>query len=314
LQVPAVLRRSPLHDGATQIVSGAYSEQPPTPSQVPVWPHEAGPLSRHMSCGSSRPGSTGQHVPSRPVWLQLTHAPRQPTLQQTPSAQKPEAQSPSLVQLAPDGLGPQLPFTHRVPATQSALDRHALMQARVAASQLNGAQIVAGPGLQWPTPSQTLTPTTDASAHAPALHTVPETCCRQAPLPSQVPSSPQLDVAATGQTLGVRGAPPAGTALQFPGDPWTLQAIHVPVQAVLQQTPSTQKPLWQSRSQPQVSPIIPALVPPAVQPPAASDDASMVAVPLFDEPQAPRPSTRETAIAASAERIKDELTARTPAT
>jgi hypothetical protein len=44
----------------------------------------------------------------------------------------------------------------------------------------------------------------------------------------------------------------------------------------------------------------------------------MVAVPLFDEPQAPRPSTTKTATAASAgriaERIMDELTARTPRT
>jgi hypothetical protein len=29
----------------------------------------------------------------------------------------------------------------------------------------------------------------------------------------------------------------------MPGEPWTLHAMHVPVQAVLQQTPSTQKPL-----------------------------------------------------------------------
>ena len=217
--MPAVLRRSPPHDGATQIVSGAYSEQPPTPSQAPVWPHEAGPLSRHMPCGSSRPGSTGQHVPSRPVWLQLTHAPRQPTLQQTPSAQNPEAQSPSLPHSAPGGLGPQLPFTQRIPGTQSALDRQVLMQARVAESQLNGAQIVAGPGLQWPSPSQTLTPTTDSSEHAPGLHTVPETYWRQPPVPSQVPSSPQPDAADAGQTVGVRGAPPAGTVVHFPGDP-----------------------------------------------------------------------------------------------
>ena len=88
--------------------------------------------------------------------------------------------------------------------------------------------------------------------------------------------------------------------------------MHVPVQAVLQQTPSTQKPLWQSRSQPQASPGIPAAVPPAVQPPAASVDPSMVAGPLFDEPHAPRPTTTTTATTASAERITDELTARTP--
>ena len=92
-------------------------------------------MSRHMPCGSSAPGSTGQHVPKRPVWLQLTHAPRQPMLQQTPSAQNPEAQSPSLPHSAPGGLGPQLPFTQRTPGTQSALDRqvtHAGARGRIA--------------------------------------------------------------------------------------------------------------------------------------------------------------------------------------
>jgi len=36
LQVPAVFRRFPLQEGATQTVSAANSEHPPTPSQLPV--------------------------------------------------------------------------------------------------------------------------------------------------------------------------------------------------------------------------------------------------------------------------------------
>ena len=101
------------------------------------------------------PGSVGQHVPFRPTWLQLTQAPRQPTLQQTPSVQKPDAQSPSFEQTAPRGFSPQLPFTHVTPLTQSRSDRHVTTQAFVAGSQLYGAQIVAGPALQRPSPSQT---------------------------------------------------------------------------------------------------------------------------------------------------------------
>jgi hypothetical protein len=310
-QVPAVLRRSALHDGAMQIVSAAYSWQPPTPSQVPVCPQEAGPRSRHIPWGSSPPSSTGQHVPRRPVWLQLTHAPWQPMLQQTPSVQNPDAQSAFLLQTAPRGFGPQLPFTHETPATQSTSERQVTTQARVVRSQLNGAQIVAGPGLQRPRPSQTLTSTTAASAHAPALHTVPSTYMRQAPLPSQVPSSPQLDMADAAQSAAARGAPPAGTAVQMPGDPWTLHAMQVPVQAVLQQTPSTQKPLWQSLSQPHVSAIIPALVPPAVQPPGLSADPSRLPVPLFDDPPHPAAATAtaktKAAAAIAASRIMDEL-------
>jgi hypothetical protein len=164
-------------------------------------------------------------------------------LQQTPSLQKPDAQSPSFVQTAPRGLGPQLPFTHVIPSAQSTLDRQVTTHALVLASQLNGAQIVDGPALQRPCPSQTLTPMTAAPEHDPGLQIVPATCWRQAPLPSQVPSSPQLDSSVAGQTSGARGAPPAGTRAQIPGDPCTLQERQVPVQAVLQQTPSTQKPL-----------------------------------------------------------------------
>jgi hypothetical protein len=88
-----------------------------------------------------------------------------------------------------------------------------------------------------------LTPTTAPPEQAPALHTVPATWFRQPPLPSHVPSRPQVDSFDVGHWFDACGAPPAGTNVQVPGDPWTLQAMHVPVQAVLQQTPSTQNPL-----------------------------------------------------------------------
>jgi hypothetical protein len=67
LQVPGVFRRSPLHPGAMQMVSAAYSAQPPIPSQVPVCPHDGGPLSLQIPCGSAAPRSIGQHVPTRPI-------------------------------------------------------------------------------------------------------------------------------------------------------------------------------------------------------------------------------------------------------
>ena len=46
--------------------------------------------------------------------------PLQAVAQQTPCSQCPDAQSPAAAQAAPGGLGPQLPFTHALPATQSA--------------------------------------------------------------------------------------------------------------------------------------------------------------------------------------------------
>jgi hypothetical protein len=164
-------------------------------------------------------------------------------LQQTPSVQNPDAQSVFFVHMAPGGLGPQLPLTHATPVTQSAFDRQVLAQAFVSGSQLKGAQIVAGPALHRPCPSQTLTPTTAPPEQAPALHTVPGTWLRQPPLPSHVPSRPQVDSSDARHWFDACGAPPAGTNVHVPGEPWTLHAMHVPVQAVLQQTPSTQNPL-----------------------------------------------------------------------
>jgi hypothetical protein len=88
-------------------------------------------------------------------------------------------------------------------------------------------------------------------------------------LPSQLPSSPQVETLAAGQVAGSRGATPTGTKLQVPTAPWTLQALHVSVQAEEQQTPSTQKPLAQSAAQPQAAPFV--LPPPS---PAAHEIAS----------------------------------------
>jgi hypothetical protein len=252
--------------------------------------------------GSSLPASIGQQVPSRPVWLQVEQAPWQPMLQQTPSVQNPDAQSPSLTHTAPRGFGPQLPFTQVTPLTQSTSDRQVTTQARFVVSQLKGAQIVAGPDLQVPRPSQTFTSTTAAPSQAPALQIAPWTWRRQPPLPSQVPSIPQVDTSVAGQSVASRGAPPAGTNVQTPGDPWVLQARHLSVQAVLQQTPSTQKPLWQSLAQAQLSPGFPVPPASAVQWPA-SVDASM-------RPGGPPPPDEQPATASAINSAMDSIARR----
>ena len=82
----------------------------------------------------------------------------------------------------------------------------------------------------------------------------------QAPLPLQVPSSPQLETSEIGQVPARRGATPAGTSPQIPGEPGVLQALQVSVQALLQQRPSTQKPLAQSPGQAHASPFTPCIV------------------------------------------------------
>ena len=89
--MPAVFSWPPLHDGAAQTVSAAYLAQPPTPSHTPVRPQVEGSVLTQMARGSARPTPIGEQVPARPLWLQLTQAPVQAPLQQTPSTQNPEA-------------------------------------------------------------------------------------------------------------------------------------------------------------------------------------------------------------------------------
>ena len=183
----------------------------------------------------------GQQLPPRPGWLQLTQGPLHETAQQTPSVQKPDLHSLSFVQTALFGFGPQLPFTHRVLGAQSVFDVHMMAHLFVAGSQLNGAQTVAGPALQWPSPSQTLMSLTDAPSHMPGWHTVPVGCLWQCPWPSHVPSRPHVDAAEVAQSAA-RPAAPFATKEQVPGAFGLLQVLQVSVQALLQQTPSTQKP------------------------------------------------------------------------
>jgi len=86
----------------------------------------------------------------RPLWLQLTQAPVQATLQQKPSAQNFDAHCEPAVQTAPIGLGPQLPATHLIPLAQSVSEVQVPKQALLLVSQPNGAQMVAGPEVQVP--------------------------------------------------------------------------------------------------------------------------------------------------------------------
>jgi len=173
--VPAVFRRSPLQAGGVQTVSAAYLAHPPRPSQAPVCPQVDLSVAVQTLCGSATPMAVGQQVPMRPLWLQLTHGPVQVTLQQKPSAQNPEAHWLAAVQTAPMGRLPQLPFTHLTVAAQSESDEQLTTQLFVLGSQLNGAQIVAGPGVQLPLPSQTRIPPIDAPSQVPGWHTVPVT-------------------------------------------------------------------------------------------------------------------------------------------
>ncbi|HET6197644.1 MAG TPA: hypothetical protein VFE12_17915 [Acetobacteraceae bacterium] len=168
-----------------------------------------------------------------------------------------------------------------MPLAQSALVAHVVAHLLVAVSQLYGTQIVAGPDLQRPSPSQTFTSLTEAPSQVPGSQTVPAGYFRQWPWPSQVPSWPQ--VAAAEEAHWPAGAwPPFATNEQIPGALGSLQVLHVSVQALLQQTPSTQNALWQSPAQPQAAPFG-RFAPPST----AAQAASMVPLSGFDPPCPP---------------------------
>jgi hypothetical protein len=88
----------------------------------------------------------------------------------------------------------------------------------------------------------------------PGWQIVPATWRRQPPAPSHVPSKPHVDAAAATHAVASRGFVPATTKVHVPGDPAAAQVLHASVQAVLQQTPSTQKLLAQSDAHSQVCP------------------------------------------------------------
>ena len=69
-----------------------------------------------------------------------------------------------------------------------------------------------------------------------------------------MPSRPQLLAAAIGQVVDVRGSIPLGRAVHVPSELDALHVMQPPVQALLQQTPSTQKPLAQSPAHEQAWP------------------------------------------------------------
>jgi len=67
-----------------------------------------------------------------------------------------------------------------------------------------------------------------------------------------VPSVPQVAAVASGHWF--RGSAPLGTLVQAPGVPASAQDLQVPVQAVRQQTPCSQKPELHSPAPPQAAP------------------------------------------------------------
>ena len=92
---------------------------------------------------------------------------------------------------------------------------------------------------QLPLPSQLADPIAVPPVQLASRQGVPAGQRRQAPMPLQVPSLPQVLIAVIGH-MPLGSAVPAATLVQVPTDPLTVQLRQVPVQASLQHTPSTQ--------------------------------------------------------------------------
>src|SRR5687767_12186179 len=91
-------------------------------------------------------------------------------------------------------------------------------------------------------------------AHRSPTHTVPTAYLRHPPAPSQRPSVPQEVAPWSVQILRLSTAA-AASGVHFPFDDVSAQLRQAPVQAVSQQTPSTQKPDLQSAPCVQVPPF-----------------------------------------------------------
>jgi hypothetical protein len=252
-QVRGVFSTKPEQTDGPHTVSCGYRVHEPLPSQRPVLLQVLRSVPWHA--GSGEPAGMEVQWPFDPVWLHDTQEPLQGMLQHTPRTspfaptQKPEAQSAAVLQTAPLALLPQLPATHCCPTAHWALVVHVKAQRLVAGSQVKGGQGSELVSEQLPLPSQATMPVTLSPSQVPGLHSVPSTYRRQAPLPSQVPSSRQVAALVAGQTRGSLGFPPAGMKAQTPSELARLHALQVSVQAEVQQIPSTQNPVWHSASQ-----------------------------------------------------------------
>jgi hypothetical protein len=142
----------------------------------------------------------------------------------------------AIVHEAPGGSLPQLLFMQMLGVAQSALVAQSIRQELLVA-QRNGSHIDVDAGRHRPAPSQVRAEVIVEPVQVAVAQVVPADHCRQAPLPSQVPSLPQVDLSEAAHWLAGLGAVPLAIGVQVPIVAVRLQAWQVPPQATLQQTP-----------------------------------------------------------------------------
>jgi hypothetical protein len=121
--------------------------------QVPSRPQVEALLAAHWVVGvGAWPRGTGVQVPALLVSAHDMQVPAQAVLQQTPCAQKLEAQAEPAVQGAPGGNLPQLLLVQEFGETQSVFEEQVVLQEVV--PHWNGSHITVVAARQLPEPSQ----------------------------------------------------------------------------------------------------------------------------------------------------------------
>ena len=132
---------------------------------------------------------------------------------------------------------------------------HVVRQAAPAASHWYAPHDVVVPALQVPVPLQVDAVCTARWCTRPPDRRSRRRTCGRRPAPSQKPSLPQVEAAPVA-SHSRRGSVPGSAAMHVPTLFDCAQVWQVPPQAVLQQTPSTQKPLAHSPLPTQAVPLV----------------------------------------------------------
>lgn len=225
--------------GAAQIVPAAYLRHPPDPLQVPSFPQLDGPWSLHIAVGSTPPFGTTRQTPAEPGRLHAKQLAVQAVEQQMPWAQKPDEHSFARVQTAPFGFLPHSPFWQVFAPEHWLLFEHEVAQ--TGPLQRYGAQLPVAVSSHTPlSQTQSSLYRLVAGSQLPERQTVPFAYVWQAPEPLHAPFVPQAAGPRSWHCRRGSGVD-AGTFTQRPGELGKLQNLQLPVQALSQQTPSTQK-------------------------------------------------------------------------
>jgi hypothetical protein len=253
LHIDAVCVAPPLQPAARQTVVAAHLRHAPPPSQKPSSPHVDAADAEHSPRGLV-PAAALMHVPTEPTSPQVWQVPPQALLQQTPSTQKPLAQSPAVLHATPFcSCGTHRPAAQWLPAVQSLFEPQLVAHAAVA--HMNAPQELVPGVWQTPRPLQVLAGWYVEPVHEEPMHVVPITCRRQAPAPSHMPSRPQVDASSAAHSLS--GSVPPTTGRHRPSA-WAVfaaaQAAQASPQVDSQQTPSTQLPLAHSTAEAHATP------------------------------------------------------------